>query len=158
MIKVQPFMVDRSNEIADLFHQSVHSIDTSIYTPEQLNVWASTPPDYLLWSTRLATKKPWLAMINNRVAGFIELDTDGHIDCLYTHPHFQELGVAGALYEHLLTTAKSRGFRRLYVEASIVAKPFFERRGFTKVAENNVQRKGVKLINFTMEKYLDLSQ
>ena len=154
VIKIQPFMADRANEVADLYHQSVHAIDTSIYTSEQQEVWASTPPDYLQWSARLATKQPWLAMINNRVAGFIELDADGHIDCLYTHPSYQNQGVASALYEHLLATAKARGFKRLYVEASIVAKPFFERRGFIVTEENKLKRKGVTIINFTMGKGL----
>jgi putative acetyltransferase len=150
-------MASRANEVADLYHQSVHAIDTSIYTPEEQEAWASTPPDYHQWSVRLAKKQPWLAMLGGRVAGFIELDADGHIDCLYTHPSFQNQGVASGLYEHLLWSAKARGFKRLYVEASIVAKPFFEHRGFKQVAKNSIQRKGVTLVNFTLEKRLDLS-
>lgn len=153
-IKIQPFSADRANEIADLFYQSVHAICLSVYTAEQQEAWASTPPDYQQWSARLAVKQPWLAMLDDRVAGFIELDSNGHIDCLYTHPDFQSQGVASILYEHLLRVAKARGLSRLYVEASIVAKPFFERRGFIVNEENKLKRKGVTIINFTMEKHL----
>ena len=153
-IKIQPFTADRSNEVADLFHQAVHCIDSTLYTAEQQEAWAPTPPDYFRWSARLTTTQPWLAMLDNRVAGFIELAADGHIDCFYTHPDFQRQGVASELYEHLCANAKSRGLNRLYVEASIVAKVFFERRGFTQISENSPQRNGVTLNNFTLEKYL----
>ncbi len=43
-----------------------------------------------------------------------------------------------------------------YVQASLVAKPFFERRGFVVVHENRVEKSGQVLINFSMEKCLIL--
>ncbi len=81
----------------------------------------------------------------------MELDADGHIDCTYTHPDFQGKGVASSLYDYLLMQAKQAGIKRLYVEASFIAKPFFEHRGFSVVKKNEVQRKGVSLVNFSME-------
>lgn len=47
-------------------------------------------------------KKPLIALIENRLVGFIALDADGHIDCAYTLPDFQGQGMASALFEHLL--------------------------------------------------------
>ncbi len=145
-----------AKEIADLFYQSVHGIDASIYTEEQKRVWAPTPIDYDLWSERLNIKKPYLAIIDNRLAGFIELDADGHIDCTYTHPDFQGRGVASFLYDHLITEANTAGMIRLYVEASHVAVPFFKKRGFVLIKKNEIQRDGVTLVNFSMEKHLGL--
>ncbi|PIE48167.1 MAG: histone acetyltransferase [Gammaproteobacteria bacterium] len=140
--------------IADLFHQSVHAIDSNVYTAEQKEAWAPTPPDYKFWSRRLNNKKPFVAIMNERVAGFIELEPDGHIDCVYTHPDFQSHGVASALYEYLLMKAKCNGMQRLYVEASIIAKAFFVKRGFSVVKKNEIKCKGITLVNFTMEKNL----
>lgn len=154
-MKIEPYTLDRAVEIADLFHRSVHAIDPSVYTPEQKEAWAPTPPDYECWAQRLNEKMPVMAIKDNRVIGFVELDSDGHIDCMYTHPEFQGQGVASALYEHLQEQAKARKSDRLYVEASFLAKPFFENRGFSVVKQNEVQRKGVTLINFTMEKHLN---
>ena len=139
-------------EITDLFYQSVHAIDPSVYRPEQKEAWAPTPPDYAAWSKRLDEKRPFVAIIDGLVAGFIELDADGHIDCTYTHPNFQGMGVASALYEHLLTEARLNNIERLYVEASFIAKPFFKHRGFFVIKRNTFQRNGVTLVNFTMEK------
>lgn len=153
-MNIQTYSKEWAREIADLFYQSVHAVDPSVYTPEQKEAWAPAPIDYERWSERLITKKPFVAIIENHVVGFIELDIDGHIDCTYTHPDFQGIGVASSLYEHLLAEAKKTGIKRLYVEASLIAKPFFEHRGFSVVKKNEVQRNGVSLVNFSMEMYL----
>ncbi|MDF2183092.1 GNAT family N-acetyltransferase [Neptuniibacter sp. CAU 1671] len=129
-----------------------------MYTPAQKEAWAPSPVDYAQWRVRLSTKKPFVAIIDNQVVGFIELEADGHIDCTYTHPNFQGRGVASALYDYLLAAAKAAGLKRLYVEASLLAKPFFEHRGFVLVKQNEVRRNGVSLINFSMEKYLSPDQ
>ncbi|WP_428635215.1 GNAT family N-acetyltransferase [Sedimenticola sp.] len=152
---IQAYSASKAREIADLFYQSVHAIDSSVYTPEQKKAWAPTPVDYSRWSERLSKKKPFVAMLENRVVGFIELDADGYIDCIYTHPDFQGMGVASALYKYLVAEAKGRGIERLYVEASLIAKPFFEHRGFSVIKKNEVKRNGVSLVNFSMEKYLN---
>lgn len=143
-----------ARDIADLYYQSVHAIDSAVYTPEQKLAWAPAPIDYRAWTERLALKQPFVAIIDDRVAGFIELDADGHIDCTYTHPDCQGKGVASALYAHVLQQARETGIRRLYVEASLIARPFFERRGFSVLKQNSVQRQGVNLINFSMERHV----
>ena len=104
--------------------------------------------------SRLNEKKPFLAIVGDRVAGFMELESDGHIDCAYTHPDFQRIGIASKLLDKLVTEAVKINITRLYVEASLIAKPFFESRGFSCIKENQIERKGVRLVNFTMEKYL----
>jgi len=144
----------RAIEIADLFHQCVHSIDTSVYSNEQQEAWAITPPDYQKWASRLLIKKPYLAIIDGRVAGFIELDPDGHIDCMYTCVDFQRRGVAKALFDHILAIATNSGIKRLYVEASIIAKPLFEKFGFETLQENSIERNQQILTNFSMQKLL----
>lgn len=154
---IQIYSAEKAKEIADLFHQSVHAIDPSVYTPEQKEAWAPTPPNYEYWSKHLNAKRPFIAIIDEKVVGFMELDADGHIDCTYTHPDFQGKGVASALYEHLLLEVRRRDIKHLYVEASLIAKPFFEHRGFSVVKKNEVQRNGVTLVNVSMKKDLGSS-
>lgn len=151
---IQIYSAEKAMEIADLFHLSVHAIDPSVYTPEQKEAWAPTPSNYEFWSKRLNEKRPFIAIIDDKVVGFMELDVDGHIDCTYTHPDFQGQGIASTLYEYLLSEAKKRDIKHLYVEASLIAKSFFEHRGFSVVKKNVVQRNGVSLVNLSMEKYL----
>jgi putative acetyltransferase len=136
--------------IADLFHAAVHAIDDSAYSAAEQEAWAPTPPDYAAWQLRLAQRQPWVALQDARVVGFIELEPDGHIDCLYVHPALQRQGIAGRLLQHLMQEAKKRGIAQLHVEASAVARPFFEARGFALQARNSVVRRGQTLINYRM--------
>ncbi len=151
-IKVQTYSSDYAKAVADLFHAAVHAIDPALYDAAQKAVWAPTPPDYEFWARRLEQKRPWLAFIDGCVAGFIELDADGHIDCTYVHPDFQHRGVGTALYRRLESEALAQGIARLYVDASLAAEPFFVRQGFTRLTKNSVKRDGITLTNTTMEK------
>lgn len=42
---------------------------------------------------------------------------------------------------------------RIMVNASITAKPFFEKRGYRVLREQQIKRQGITLINFVMKKY-----
>ena len=88
--------------------------------------------------------------MDSKIVGFIELEEDGHIDCLYVHKNYQGQGIAGELLSHAGTVAMSNGSSNLYVEASEVAKPFFEKHGFLLLTKNIVQRNGEHLVNYSM--------
>ncbi|HTX06424.1 MAG TPA: GNAT family N-acetyltransferase, partial [Steroidobacteraceae bacterium] len=90
-----------------------------------------------------------------RIAGFSDLEADGHIDLLYVHPDFQRRGVARALLEHIESAARERSLLRLYTEASITARPVFEARGFRVIAPRTVTVGGESMINYRMEKGLE---
>ncbi len=149
-MEIRPYQESDCFEIADLFHDSVHAIDHSLYSKEQLEAWAPTPPDYEFWNNRLRVKKPFVAIIDNTIVGFIELEGDGHIDCLYVHKDYQGAGVASRLLEHLQAVARERGIRQLQVEASKVAMPLFKKYGFKLQSSNTVALRGQSLTNYCM--------
>ena len=41
-MEITSYSATLATEIADLFHQSVHAIDSDVYTPEQKEAWAPT--------------------------------------------------------------------------------------------------------------------
>jgi putative acetyltransferase len=92
-----------------------------------------------------------VAVRDGEIAGFLELDTDGHIDCAYIHPRFQRRGIMTGLVSHAVDTCFAFNCPRVYVEASICAKPMFEKVGFNLVRENIATIRGVALLNFHME-------
>ena len=147
---IRDYQTSDADEIADLFHDCVHAIESPDHSAAQLEAWAPTPPDYVTWRTRLNEKKPYLACREEKIIGFIELEADGHIDCFYTHKDFQRQGVGRALYDHLVAKADERGIGRFYVEASHFARPFFEREGYRLEGQNRIERSGQILINFSM--------
>ena len=102
----------RSKEITDLFYDSVYAIDSSIYTDEQKSVWAPEPIDYGKWEERLTNKRPYMIFIKGEIAGFIELESDGHIDCAYVSPQYQRMGVATNLLNHVMFVARNLGLKQ----------------------------------------------
>ncbi len=156
-MKIRNYTPEHTKEIVELFYSAVHAIDSTIYSDKQKQAWAPIPPDYDQWCLRLARNKTYLAIIDHKVAGFIVLERSGHIDCIFTHPEHEGKGVACLLYSNIEIFAKARNMEGLSIEASIVAKPFFERRGFVVQHKNRVEKSGQILINFSMEKLLDSS-
>lgn len=142
-------------EMCNLFHDAIHAIDPSIYTKAQQFVWRSTLPDYQSWKEHVQQKNTWLAISNGNVMGFIIFMDEGYIDCLYVHPTFQCIGVATALYEHILLIAKQKKIKMLSVDASKVACHLFEKWGFLIKKINNIARDGEIITNFHMEKIID---
>src|SRR3546814_8321315 len=50
------------------------------YTPEQLDAWAPVVHDKQDWANRIAALRPFVATIEDRVAGYADLQDSGYID------------------------------------------------------------------------------
>ena len=142
--------------LAHLFYQAVHAIPESLYSTEQKQAWAPALDAHSVeqWQQRIDATRPFIAQYQDQVAGFIELDTNGHIDCLYVAPRFQGLGIGGQLYQQAVNEARGFGLTTLRVEASHAAKPFFLKRGFKIEQENTVRVRGVDMVNWQMVRTL----
>jgi putative acetyltransferase len=88
------------------------------------------------------------------IAGFADLEPDGHIDMLYVHAEHQSKGVARALLAHIEDVAIRLGLDRLYTEASITARTAFEHSGFPVVATQTVLLRGETFTNYRMERQI----
>lgn len=149
-MNIRPYQESDAMELANIFHDSVHAISPKIYSDEEKEAWAPTPPDYAAWKSRFAKKQPFVASKQNVIVGFIELEDDGHIDCLYVHTEYQGLGIGRRLLEHLIQKAHERSITSLYVEASKIAVPLFEKFGFRYISTNKRLRRGQTLTNYNM--------
>lgn len=138
--------------IAEIFTAAIHEIACEHYTPEQCLAWCAREVNYDHWRKRCELKRPFVAIVDEQVAGFLELDPDGHIDCAYINPKFQRRGIMSRLVEHAVATCFAMNVRRVYVEASHCARPMFEKLGFQTLRQNTVTIKEVPLVNFTMER------
>lgn len=139
------------SEMARLFYETVHAINIRDYTQEQLNQWASGDIDLEKWSESFLEHLTYVAIENNIIVGFGDIDKSGYLDRLFVHKEFQGRGIATAICDKL---EKLTGVERVIVHASITAKPFFEKRGYRIIRRQKVERKGVFLINYLMEKLL----
>ena len=76
------------------------------------------------------------------------IDETGYLDRLYVHTDYQGKGIATAICNRLEWAVR----KDIVTHASITARPFFEKRGYKVVKEQQVERQGIFLTNFVMIK------
>jgi putative acetyltransferase len=140
--------------ICRLFYETVHAVNLGDYSPEQVQAWAPGVPDPAAWHARMSWRHTLVAEDEYGVAGFAELEEDGHLDMFYVRHDAAGRGVGSRLYAAVEGRARNLGVENIFTEASITARPFFEQRGFAVLRQNTVSRGDVGLTNFSMEKIL----
>ncbi len=153
-IKIRLFEKQDAEQIAQLFHQTVREVNINDYSINHVKAWAPDDIYFRDWVSVCSEKFTYVADDNGTIAGFGELESDGHIDCFYCHKDYQRMGVGSKIYHAIEAKAHELKIHRLYSEASITAKPFFLRMGFSIVKKQQVERRGESFINYAMEKYL----
>lgn len=145
---IREYQPSDCEEMAELFYNTVHTVNAKDYTKEQLNVWATGRVDLEKWNQSLQEHDTLVAVENERIIGFGDMDKTGYLDRLFVHKDYQKKGVATALCDKLEQGVQGK----IITHASITARPFFEKRGYKVVKEQQVERQGILLTNFVMEK------
>ena len=89
-----------------------------------------------------------------RPVGFAELESNGHIDRVYVAADRQRRGIGRQLLAAVVAEARRAGLARLFTEASITARPFFEAQGFVVLAPQVVTCRGAEFVNYRMERVI----
>ena len=138
-------------QLIDLFEQTVQQINSRDYSPEQIAAWTGGV-DPQKWNQSFLEHQTLIAEKDHLIVGFADLNDQKHLlDRLYVAADHQQEGIATALCDAL---EKACSHPVIQTEASITARPFFEKRGYHVVKEQQVCRKGILLTNFRMEKSL----
>jgi putative acetyltransferase len=117
-------------QIARLYFETVHRINASDYSPEQIRAWAPRVFPDAFWQRRFRRYRVLVAEKEGTVAGFVELGRAGAIDCFYVHHRHQHRGIGAALMARVEREASGHGNSRLLADVSLTAEPFFRRMGF----------------------------
>jgi len=151
-ISLRPYTASDSEETARIFLEAVRETASRDYSRSQIEAWARVDP--AAWALKRLGRPTWVAEVGGEPAGFADLELNGHLDMMFVLPRFQRQGVATALLNRILQAALEKGVTRVFTEASITARPFFERRGFAVIAEQTVPSRGEVFTNYRMEKRL----
>jgi putative acetyltransferase len=135
-------------EMAELFYNTVHTINAKDYTKEQLDVWATGHVDLEKWNQSFQEHFSLVAIENKIIIGFGDIDKTGYLDRLFVHKDYQKKGVATAICDKLEQAVKGK----IITHASITARPFFEKRGYKIIKKQQLKKQGVVLTNFVMKK------
>lgn len=148
-MEIRKYKSSDCKEIADLFYNTVHCINAKDYTKEQLNVWANGNINIGDWDKSFLNNYTVVAEEKGIIIGFGDINNEGYLDRLYVHKDYQSIGVATALCDIL---EKQYNVEHITTHASITAKSFFKKRGYRVVKKQLLNRNGVLLTNYIMEK------
>lgn len=143
---VRPYRADDFSALVTIFLRAVRETACHDYSPAQIAAWAQV--DEARWRQKIQHSWIGVAVLDQQVVGFITA-VGCHIDLLFVAPDYGRRGVASALLRELFVQIPQR---TLTVEASITAKPCFERHGFRVVEEQQVEARGERFINYLMAK------
>jgi len=153
-MEIRKYQETDSEEILQLFKETIFTINKEDYSQEQLGIWANSFRKEEL-NYRLENSLTFVAVTDGKIVGFGNLNEQAVIDLLYTHKDFQGQGIASKILNKLESEAKLKGFNETYTEASITAKPFFEAKGYEVERKQEKPVKETIFINFIMRKKLN---
>lgn len=157
MITIRPYQPEDAAALWQLFFNTVRQINVRDYTQAQIEAWAEDKSDLTDWIEKMKSNQPFVATLNNeivdnKIAGYADLQPNGLIDHFFCHHQYQGCGVGKALMAHIHQQAKQRNLTRLHADVSITAKPFFEHAGFVVKEKQSVSLRGQLFTNYKMEK------
>jgi len=153
-VTIRAFRAEDAVAAAQIFFDAVHEGTKDHYSAAQRRAWGGAVPDPARWLARLSATTAFVAAQDGAVLGFMTIDADGLINFAFVSPAVAGAGVGWRLYRAVEEKARQLGVTRLHTEASLKAKPFFERQGLRVLQEQKVPVKGLKLTNFKMQKAL----
>jgi len=136
--------------LAALIHAAVHQGAAGAYTAQQRAAWSPTPRTASAMAERLSGQIILAAEDARGLSGVFTLTADGETDFAYVRPDRKGDGLAGRLYDAVLAEARRRALTGLTVQASHIARRFFEKRGWTLVETQTVRPNGVAMENHRM--------
>jgi putative acetyltransferase len=151
-MQIRLFQPEDTAQIAQLFHNTVRKVNIQHYSPEQVIAWSPDDLYFRDWLTICSSRFTYVAVKDDKILGFGELESDGHIDCFYIHDRHQRQGIGSKIYQTIEIKAIQLGLTRLFTEASITAKPFFISQGYKIIYPQEVFCRGQILVNYLMKK------
>lgn len=151
---IRDFIPEEQTSLRQVFMSSVHELTCGFYTKKQLDAWAPQTYDEQQWAEKFAALRPFVAVVDDRVAGYAALQDSGYIDHFFVSGQFSGFGVGSALMTHIHQSAAARAIPELSAHVSLAAESFFSKHGFWAAKRQSVMVRGVSLNNSLMVKRL----
>lgn len=110
-------------EMAELFYNTVHTVNARDYTRTQLDAWATGQVDLNQWDQSFRAHFTVVAVKDGIITGFGDIDRNGYLDRLYVHFAYQRQGIASAVCDRLEAAVQEN----IVTHASVTARPFLKK-------------------------------
>ena len=88
-MEIRRYLASDCNQLAELFYQTVHSVNSKDYTRMQLDAWATGRVNLQAWNQSFLEHHTVVAVENGEIVGFGDMDESGYLDRLYVHRDHQ---------------------------------------------------------------------
>lgn len=151
---IRTMKLSEFNIVARLVYDSVHTLCTNEYTPEQLDAWV--PKNLYMPAFRRSLFRCYaiVAVSGKEIIGFMSTERDGYVNRLYTRPDWINRGVATALLNNTERWAREHRIKRLVLESSKSAEGFYIKNGFEKIGEIESVKNDLEFTSAKMKKEL----
>ncbi len=103
-MKIRVYQSSDCEKLAELFYNTVHTVNAKDYTKEQLDVWATGIVDLEKWNQSFEEHYSLVAVDDKMIIGFGDIDKTGYLDRLFVHSDYQRKGIATAICNQLEQT------------------------------------------------------
>ena len=127
---IRPYRPKDRAAVALIYYRAIMEGTVGLIGEAERAAWAGSPTPDPDTPDKLLDQWCWVAEEDGQPTGFMSLCPDGLLDMAFVIPEVMGKGTAGALYDALLTRARSEGLARLTVIASPCSRSFLLKRGW----------------------------
>jgi putative acetyltransferase len=153
-MQLRSYQPTDAEALVAVFRDAVRGTGATAYNAQQVAAWSAFPEDFEQFRHHLTLGTTLVGMEDSQIVAFGQLEPSDYIAFLYTASTVGRRGYATAIYQQLEAKSIEQGNQRLRTVASRISKHFFLKMGFRVVEPEWVDRQGVPIERFKMEKRL----
>lgn len=153
-LRIRNFRQGEELVLKDIYFASMRGLEEDHGLSLLLDQSGPKEHDEDAWRKNLREKRPFVAELDGKIAGFAVMGKPGLIEAFYVSPDFSGKGVGGTLMTHLETMARRQELSELSIYVNMPMAPFFEKNGFYTAKRHNSFCRGVHVPSAHMRKRL----
>jgi putative acetyltransferase len=156
---IRPYVDSDLPLLAELYEQTVRRWAPSLYSPAQVEAWATMPRNAERFFDMVAVPRTFVAVDESDLPlGFGGIEPAGRIASLYVAADHVRQGVGSLLLKYLIRDASMHRMDEIWSEASQFSRPLFERHGFCTTKTEVVNYNGATFERWIVRRQLQPDQ
>lgn len=153
---IRRFLPGDEFSLARIMRAAIETIGPRGYTQEQVDAWAANADQAEHFLYRAGRGDVVILALDAMAepVAYCLIEPSGHVDHIYCDPAHAGRGIARGLLSEVERVAREFALVQLFTEASELARPTFEREGYTLIERRDFEIGGVPIHNYAMVKSL----
>lgn len=148
--------IEDMNAVMDAHRRSIQQICSQDYNEDQVAKWSNVKYSSDIWNNSVSNEFHLVVEVDGVIEGLCHAKIDklqeGHIVGLYFTKKIAGKGIGREVFQRAIDYIKSHNASRVFINATITAKGFYEKMGFEVLEQTKMDVRGTTLDCFKMEK------